>query len=41
MTQTRDIGQIMKAVMGEFKDHAQETAGLVQKVVKDPSKLPA
>ncbi len=37
---TRDIGQIMKSVMGEFKDHAQEASALVQKFVKDPSKIP-
>jgi len=40
ITQTRDIGQIMKSVMTEFKDHAQEVASLVQKIVKDPSKIP-
>jgi leucyl-tRNA synthetase len=37
---TRDIGQVMKAVMAEFKEHAQEAAPLVQKVIKDPSKIP-
>ncbi len=37
---TRDIGQIMKTVMAEFKENAQEAAPLVQKVAKDPSKLP-
>lgn len=37
---TRDIGQIMKSVMGEFKDKAQEASALVQKFVKDPSKIP-
>ncbi len=38
---TRDQGQIMKTIMAEFKEHAQEAAPLVQKVIKDPSKLPA
>ncbi len=37
---TRDVGQIMKAVMAEFKEHAQDAATLVQKIAKDPSKLP-
>jgi len=40
MASTRDIGQIMKAIMAEFKEHAQEASGLVQKITKDPSKLP-
>jgi leucyl-tRNA synthetase len=37
---TRDVGEIMKAVMLEFKEHASDVAPLVQKIVKDPSKLP-
>jgi len=37
---TRNIGEIMKAVMLDFKEHASDVAPLVQKVVKDPSKLP-
>lgn len=40
LAQTRDIGQVMKGVMGEFKDRAQEASALVQKFVKDPSKVP-
>ncbi len=40
LANTRDIGQIMKTIMAEFKEYAQEAAPLVQKVVKDPSKLP-
>lgn len=41
IAQTRDIGQIMKQIMADFKDHAQEASGLVQKIVKDPGKIPA
>jgi len=41
ITQTRDIGQIMKSVMAEFKEHAQDASALVQKIVRDPSKLPS
>jgi leucyl-tRNA synthetase len=40
MANTRDIGQIMKTIMAEFKENAQDAAPLVQKIVKDPSKLP-
>ncbi len=36
---TRDVGQIMKTIMAEFK--MQEAAQLVQKIMKDPSKIPA
>ncbi|HLF55168.1 MAG TPA: leucine--tRNA ligase [Candidatus Nanoarchaeia archaeon] len=39
LASTRDIGQIMKSVMADFKEHAQDVAPLVQKIVKDPSKL--
>jgi leucyl-tRNA synthetase len=37
---TRNIGEIMKTVMAEFKDKASEVGPLVQKIVKDPSKMP-
>ncbi len=37
---TRDVGQIMKTLMTEFKEHAAEAAPLVQKVAKDQSKIP-
>ena len=39
MAQTRDMGQIMKTIMAEFKQYP-EAAQLVQKIIKDPSKLP-
>ncbi|PIN76038.1 leucine--tRNA ligase [Candidatus Woesearchaeota archaeon CG10_big_fil_rev_8_21_14_0_10_37_12] len=39
--ETRDIKQIMQSVTANHKEHAKESAGLVQKIVKDPSKLPA
>jgi leucyl-tRNA synthetase len=38
---TRDAGQVMKTAMAEFKEHAQEAAHLVQKAIKDPSKIPS
>ncbi|MBI4146077.1 leucine--tRNA ligase [Candidatus Woesearchaeota archaeon] len=40
VVQTRDIGQVMKSVMVDFKDRAQEASALVQKFVKDPSRIP-
>ena len=30
----------MKSVMPDFQDHAKEVGGLVQKLVKDPSRIP-
>ncbi|MBW2969643.1 leucine--tRNA ligase [Candidatus Woesearchaeota archaeon] len=36
MSKTRDMGEIMKTIMPEFPEAGQ----LVQKIVKDPSKLP-
>jgi hypothetical protein len=41
ISKTRDIGQIMKQIMADFKEHAQEASGLVQKILKDPGKIPA
>lgn len=41
MTQTRDIGRIMKTIMIEFRENAAEAAPLVQKILKDPSRIPA
>lgn len=40
LTNTRDIGQIMKVIMPEFKEHP-EAAQLVPKIVKDPGRLPS
>jgi len=37
---TRNVGQVMKEVMPAFQAHATEVAPLVQRVVKDPSKIP-
>ena len=37
---TRDVGQIMKVIMPEFKEHP-EAAQLVPKIVKDPGRLPS
>ncbi|VVB81442.1 Leucine--tRNA ligase [uncultured archaeon] len=40
LANTRDVGQIMKVIMPEFKEHP-EAAQLVPKIVKDPGRLPA
>ena len=40
LEKTRDMGQIMMTLVKEFKEHAGEIAPLVQKIVKDPSKMP-
>ncbi len=39
MTSTRDIGILIKKTMN--KEHAKEIPQLIQRIVKDPSKLPA
>lgn len=41
LANTRNVGEIIKAVLPVAKDHAQEASQLVQKWVKDPSKLPS
>jgi len=40
LANTRDIGQIMKVIMPEFKEHS-EAAQLVPKIIKDPGKIPS
>ena len=41
LANTRNVGEIIKAVIPLAKEHAQEASQLVQKWVKDPSKLPS
>lgn len=40
LANTRNVGEIIKAVLPLAKDKAQEASQLIQKWVKDPSKLP-
>lgn len=38
--QTRNAGEIIKALIPDFKEHSKEVSALISKWVKDPSKLP-
>lgn len=40
LPQTRNIGEIMKSVLADVPDRQKEASALVQKFVKDPSKIP-
>jgi len=40
LPQTRNVGEIIKSVLPSVSGHEQEVSALVQKFVKDPSKMP-